>query len=125
MALSCVPSALTVKFEAVIDVSIAPLERMNLSDDAPSRLAPLIVSVTLAPRGTLVGKTLEIDGPRATETNWLKMAGAVPEPNPNRTESIGLSTGTAVLITKPRRTDTSAARAARTPAASPRLTETN
>ncbi|HSO76813.1 MAG TPA: hypothetical protein VLU47_18445 [Blastocatellia bacterium] len=39
-AVSCVPSAFTDRFEAVIAESTAPLEVMNLRADAPSRLTP-------------------------------------------------------------------------------------
>ena len=88
----------------MIAPSIAPLEVMNLSADAPARLEPLRVNVTVAPRAMPPGEMLEINGPVVTETNWLKMLGAVPEANPNRTDSIGLRKGTGVLITTPRRT---------------------
>jgi hypothetical protein len=70
------------------------------------------------------GKIIEIAGPVVTDTNGLKMLGAVPGPNPNRSESGGLRKATGGLVITPRRTDTSGPRAARTPAGSPRLTDT-
>src|SRR6185295_14626878 len=84
----------------------APLALMNLSTEAPARLAPLIVNIALAPRVRLTGEMLEIVGPLVTETNSLKNAGAAPDTKPNRSDTDGLRKGAGVLMIAPRRTDT-------------------
>src|SRR5262249_46348612 len=72
VTVSCVPPAFTVRFVTLIVVSTAPLELLNLTADAPVRLAPLIVIVTVAPLAMLVGEMLDIAGPVIAATNGLK-----------------------------------------------------
>ena len=126
VAVNRVPSELTVRFDAVIAVSADPLESKKRIIEAPARFAPLIVSVTVAPRVKLAGEMLEMFGPVVADTKGLNTVAALPMTAPRRTDKSGLETVLGPLMTAPFRTDKSGLKTVFGPLmTAPRLTETS